>query len=348
MSDDLVQDAEDGTVGAPAEAVARERLLDQDEIDALTGFQAAAPAAPEGGWRAMAGGGPPRPEPLPILQIAFTTLAERLSKQMRGFLGRDVEVTASIPRPDRYGSAVEDIVLPTCIATFRAQAWDGGGMIVIGPDFTRIVLDCLMGAAAEAGDGGPAVRPLTAIEVAILTRLAASILAEAESAFDDLAPTPFELARVETDPRLCGIARPGDSVLVTTFRFDVEGRPGAIDWILPWATMEPVRGLLRESFPGIKLGRDAYWASHLATQAGRSETAADVVLHEMRVPLRRVMGFGIGDTLMFDRKPTDPVEVRCGRLTLTRGRVGHVDGRIAVRVTEPLRPLGARGGQAPR
>ena len=40
---------------------------------------------------------------------------------------------------------------------------------------------------------------------------------------------------------------------------------------------------------------------------------------------------------MFDAKPTDLITVRCGEWALTQGRIGRVDGSIAVQVTRPLR-----------
>jgi flagellar motor switch protein FliM len=57
------------------------------------------------------------------------------------------------------------------------------------------------------------------------------------------------------------------------------------------------------------------------------------------MPLGRVLDLAVGDTLMFEMKPTDLVEVRCGGVSLARGRIGRVEGRIAVQVVEALRPV---------
>ena len=61
------------------------------------------------------------------------------------------------------------------------------------------------------------------------------------------------------------------------------------------------------------------------------------MLHETRMPLKRVMKLEIGDTLMFDARPDSTVSLRCGDFIVTEGRIGRVDDKIAVQVVSPLR-----------
>jgi len=62
------------------------------------------------------------------------------------------------------------------------------------------------------------------------------------------------------------------------------------------------------------------------------------VLYETQLPLRRMMKLDVGDTLMLELKPDAQVKLRCGDVTLTEGRMGKVGDRVAVRVSQPLRP----------
>jgi flagellar motor switch protein FliM len=50
-----------------------------------------------------------------------------------------------------------------------------------------------------------------------------------------------------------------------------------------------------------------------------------------------MMSLEVGDTLMLELKPDALVNVRCGDITLSEGRMGRVGDRVAVRVSKPLR-----------
>ena len=63
----------------------------------------------------------------------------------------------------------------------------------------------------------------------------------------------------------------------------------------------------------------------------------EAVLHEMMLPLKKVLSLKVGDTLMFDTKPSDLIAIRCGDWALTQGRIGRIDDNIAVQLTRPLR-----------
>ena len=107
--------------------------------------------------------------------------------------------------------------------------------------------------------------------------------------------------------------------------------------ILLVATIEPIRDLLLQSFMGEKLGRDHIWEGHLATELWQAELEVEAVLHEMRAPLKQVLALQVGDTLMFDARPNELVTLRCGDWTLTQGRVGRIDDKIAIQLARPLR-----------
>jgi flagellar motor switch protein FliM len=120
-------------------------------------------------------------------------------------------------------------------------------------------------------------------------------------------------------------------------RIDMEDRGGAIELLLPYATIEPIRDVLLQMFMGEKFGRDPTWEGHLATEIGLAEIAVDAVLYEARLPLKKMMELDVGDTLMLDLKADALVIVRCGNVTLTEGRMGRVGDRVAVRIAKPLR-----------
>jgi flagellar motor switch protein FliM len=142
---------------------------------------------------------------------------------------------------------------------------------------------------------------------------------------------------VETNPRFAAISRAANAAILVRLRIDMEDRGGHIELLLPYATIEPIRAVLLQMFMGEKFGRDPIWEGHLATEIGRAEIEVDAVLYEANLPLRRMMSLEVGDTLMLELKPDALVDVRCGDITLTEGRMGRVGDRVAVRVSKSLR-----------
>ena len=89
---------------------------------------------------------------------------------------------------------------------------------------------------------------------------------------------------------------------------------------------------------GEKFGRDPIWEGHLATEIYEADVQLEAVLHEFDLPLSRVLGLSPGETIMFDKSPTEPVRLRCGEVELTEGVMGHIGNHVSVRVSRPLTP----------
>lgn len=314
-----------------------DRLMSQDEIDAMLGFSAGDDNAARNGIQAIVDSGSVAYERLPMLEIIFERMVRLLSTSLRNFFTDNVEVTLESIRSVRFGDYINSIPLPSMLSVFKCREWDNFGLITIDSSLIYSVLDTMFG--GKRGQPAPRVdgRPFTSIEINLLKRVIALILADAEAAFQPLSPVTFTVDRIESNPRFVSISRPANAAIRVELRFDMEGRGGCLQLILPYATIEPIRELLLESFMGEKLGRDAIWENHLATEVWQADVPVTCVLHEAKMPLKRVMKLEIGDTLMFDARPDSVVSLRCGDFVVSEGRIGRVDDKIAVQVVSPLR-----------
>jgi flagellar motor switch protein FliM len=315
-----------------------DRLLSQDEIDSMLGFSVGEMGAGgRAGIRAIVDSGTVSYERLPMLEIIFERMVRHLSTSLRNFFNDNVEVTLDAIRSVRFGDYVNSIPLPAMIAVFKAEEWDNFGLVTVESTLTYAVLDTMLGGRR----GGPQVRhdgrPFTTIEMNLLKRMVGVVLTDAETAFRPLSAVTFKVDRIETNPRFAMISRPANAAIRVDLRLDMEGRGGALQVLMPYATIEPVRDLLLESFMGEKIGRDPIWENHLATEIYQAKVPVEAVLHQEMMPLSRIMSLDIGDTLIFDAKPDRFVTLRCGDFGVTEGRVGRVDDKIAVQTVAALR-----------
>ncbi len=314
-----------------------DRLMSQEEIDTMLGFSSGDDGASRNGIQAIVDSGSVAYERLPMLEIIFERLVRLLSTSLRNFFTDNVEVTLESIRSVRFGDYVNSISQPALLSVFKAEEWDNFGLITIESALIYSVLDAMFG--GKRGQPAPRIdgRPFTTIEIRMVQRVIELVLSDAEAAFKPLSPVHFTVDRVESNPRFVSISRPANAAIRVELKFDMEGRGGALHLLLPYATIEPIRELLLESFMGEKLGRDPTWENHLATEVWQADVDVTCVLHETRMPLKRVMKLEIGDTLMFDARPDATVSLRCGDFIVTEGRIGRVDDKIAVQVVSPLR-----------
>jgi flagellar motor switch protein FliM len=329
---------EDGSQFVQAAKGGAERILNQEEIDSLLGFNIAEISLNENsGIRAIIDSAMVSYERLPMLEIVFDRLVRLMTTSLRNFTSDNVEVSLDRITSVRFGDYLNSIPLPAILSVFRAEEWDNFGLFTVDSGLIYSIIDVLLGGRRGQTAVRIEGRPYTTIEIGLVKRMIEVVLGDAEQAFRPLSPVRFTIDRLETNPRFAAITRPANAAILVRLRIDMEDRGGTIELMLPYATIEPIREVLLQMFMGEKFGRDPIWEGHLATEIGQAEIAVEAVLYEAELPLRQLMALEVGDTLALDLKADACVTVRCGSVALTEGRMGRVGDRVAVRVTKPLR-----------
>ena len=327
-----------------------ERILNQDEIDSLLGFDMSSEdEADRSGIRAIINSALVSYERLPMLEIVFDRLVRLMTTSLRNFTSDNVEVSLDNISSIRFGDYLNSIPLPAILAVFRAEELDNFGLLTVDSNLIYSIVDVLLGGRRGTAALRIEGRPYTTIERVLVQRMVEVILNDAAAAFEPLTPVHFNLDRLETNPRFAAIARPANAAILVKLRIDMEDRGGRVELLLPYATLEPIRKLLLQQFMGEKFGRDNIWEGHLATELWGTQVEVRAVLDEQHVPLSTILNLEVGQTLMLNATPDSDVNVRCGSIPLTKGRMGRRGSNIAVRVTAPLTPAAARaisGGPA--
>ncbi|MBL8555560.1 MAG: flagellar motor switch protein FliM [Phenylobacterium sp.] len=329
----------DWAAAAAAEANSSERILNQDEIDSLLGFDLSEDEIAERtGIRAIINSALVSYERLPMLEIVFDRLVRLMTTSLRNFTSDNVEVSLDNISSIRFGDYLNSIPLPAILSVFRAEELNNYGLLTVDSNLIYSIVDVLLGGRRGTAAMRIEGRPYTTIERVLVQRMVEVVLADAQEAFEPLTPVHFTLDRLETNPRFAAIARPANAAILVKLRIDMEDRGGRIELLLPYATLEPIRKMLLQQFMGEKFGRDNIWESHLATELWTTQTEVRAVLDEQQISLKKVLAFKVGDTLMLNATPDSLIELKAGAIPLTRGRMGRRNAHIAVRVEAPLSP----------
>lgn len=326
-------DDDDGEVGSA-------RVLNQDEIDSLLGFdEAGAGEADTSGIHAIVNSALVSYERLPMLEVVFDRLVRMMSTSLRNFTSDNVEVSLDNITSIRFGDYLNSIPLPAMLSVFKAEEWDNFGLLVVDSALIYSIVDVLLGGRRGTAAMRIEGRPYTTIERNLVERMVNVVLSDLSAAFDPLSPVTFRFDRLETNPRFATIARPANAAVLARLRIDMEDRGGRLELMLPYATLEPVRELLLQMFMGEKFGRDSIWETHLANELWNTDVELEAVLDEIVMPLNDVLNLKPGSRILLNAMPTSTIDMRCGNVSLFSGKMGRKSGNIAVRISNRLRKM---------
>lgn len=313
------------------------RVLNQDEIDSLLGFDDGSGAGDQSGIQAIINSSMVAYERLPMLEVVFDRLVRMMSTSLRNFTSDNVEVSLDNILSLRFGDYLNSIPLPAMLGVFKAEEWDNYGLLTVDSALIYSIVDVLLGGRRGTAAMRIEGRPYTTIERNLVERMIHVVLGDLSAAFDPLSPVTFRFERLETNPRFATIARHANAAIVAKLRIDMEDRGGRLELLIPYATLEPVRELLLQMFMGEKFGRDSIWENHLANELWQTHVNLLAVLDEQVMALGDVINLEVGNRLVLNTSPTSPVEVRCGDVPLFKGLMGRKGDRIAIQVRDRAR-----------
>ncbi|MHB1207634.1 MAG: flagellar motor switch protein FliM [Rhodospirillaceae bacterium] len=314
------------------------RVLNQDEIDSLLGFdEAGDEGSDRAGIQAILNSALVSYERLPMLEVVFDRLVRMMTTSLRNFTSDNVEVSLDDILSQRFGDYLNSIPLPAMLTVFKAEEWDNFGLMTVDSSMIYSIVDVLLGGRRGTAAMRVEGRPYTTIERTLVERMIHVVLADLSAAFDPLSPVTFRFDRLETNPRFATISQPSNAAIVARLRIDMEDRGGRLEILIPFATLEPVRELLLQMFMGEKFGRDSIWETHLAEEMWFTEVGLEAVLDTQIMPLSRVLDMKVGSKFLLNANPDSPVILRCGDQPMFVGKMGRRGANIAIRVDQRRR-----------
>ena len=190
--DDLAAEWEsmvDGGGGAAAPAREATRVLNQDEIDSLLGFDESGDEGSErAGIQAILSSALVSYERLPMLEVVFDRLVRLMSTSLRNFTSDNVEVSLDNIASIRFGDYLNSIPLPAMLSVFKAEEWDNYGLITVDSSLIYSIVDVLLGGRRGTAAMRIEGRPYTTIERSLVERMVHVMLGDLSAAFEPLSP----------------------------------------------------------------------------------------------------------------------------------------------------------------
>ena len=182
-----------------------------------------------------------------------------------------------------------------------------GALIVFDPKLSFSLIEIMLGASIEL-DSLELDRKLTTIELLILKSLILDACKDLDKAFSQLLEIQTSLVKLENNPRLVSIVEPEAEVIVGTFLVEVGELSGEINLVFPFATLEPLRELLKE-FLNLSTARQSTWHDVLHEEVLDLPTVITAQSGTLSLSVSQLMNIKEGDILNVDYDPNSPLKI---------------------------------------
>ena len=274
---------------------------------------------------------------------AIDMINERFIRQFR--LGM-LEVLRTSPRVNparvqimRFGDYLQTLRAPLSVNVMRASPLRGNCLVVIEPTVVFSSLDSFFGGFGRGVGQLPPGRMFTPTETRIIKIILNVFIKSIKDAWAPIYALDFEHVSSEINPQFAQIADENDLIILS--RFDAEATEkgkGFVDLVYPYASLKPIRDLLRSR---VQTGdgneaSDKKWHGELEAAVSDSSLEIQVLLGHLTIPLSQLETLSEGDVLYF-KKP-DLARAYISDIPAFDVDVGTVGSHIAAKIESAVDP----------
>jgi flagellar motor switch protein FliM len=265
---------------------------------------------------------------LPLLEEISKNFAARAGAALSGLLGRDASMQFDSLESLKSGDLQASLPVPATLAVVRMKPLPGLAFVSVEPALLLTLLDGFFG-----GTGRPNADPQAAVAPAaqrFLALMLRSFAADLATAWQPVSPMELELVKQETNPRLVQLGGASESVVVARFSVEFAARSGRIDWLMPDATLSPIREALSGDGTPAPARKQEAWGPTLTNALQDAQLDTRAVLAEAQISLRELVRLSPGDIIPIEAP--QQVTLLAGDIPLYRGRFGISQGRNALKI----------------
>ncbi len=258
-----------------------------------------------------------------------------------------LEVLRTTPRVNptrvqimKFGDYVGMLKPPLSVNTIRINPMRGNSVIMIDPNVVFSSLDSFFGGFGKGVSDLPPGRLFTATETRIIHIILEVFFRSLKEAWGPVLEIECEQVSSEINPQFAQIADENDLIVLSRFEAEAtaSGGRGFIDLVYPYATLKPMRDLLRNrvaSGDGNEES-DKIWREDLAVAVGDSELDVRVVMGQIKTTLHHLQTMKEGDMLFF-KKP-ELAHFMANGVPSFGVNIGTRGSNVAVRIEKQLIP----------
>jgi len=262
-----------------------------------------------------------------ILDVFCRSYATSLTNQLQ----RTFSITRTALETFEFQKFMADKNQPGAIGILDMTPLKHGALVIIDPQLSFSIIEIMLGAASDL-ESPQLDRKLTTIELTILKTILTDACRDLNKAFSQLLDLNSSLIKLENNARLVSIVEPEAEVIVGTLMVKVGQYSGEIHLVFPYATLEPLRDLLRELL-NISTTTRGTWQDVLEDEVQAIPAGITAQSGIITLSIQQILDIQVGDILDLDYDPSSPLKVLVEQKAKFSAIPGTHNGKKAISLT---------------
>ncbi|MBA2115671.1 flagellar motor switch protein FliM [Bremerella alba] len=266
------------------------------------------------------------------LQSMHEGFSRNFGAALSALLRSIVEVKLTSVDQLTYSEFVFSLENPSCFNLLVAEPLEGNLILDINPSILYPIIDRLLGGGKESTPASR--RPLTEIELTLVSRISDLFLIELKDAWENVLPLDLRVVRVESNPQLVQIVPPNEVVVLVSFELAIGDVRGMINLCIPFNSIERISNKLTANTWFAYGSSEATPESKatLGVHLDKAQVALDVILAETKITMEELLDLRVGDVITTEKDSRTPLQVNVNGTPTFQAFAGAFKGRKAIQI----------------
>src|SRR5688572_6108974 len=275
-------------------------------------------------------------EQMRSLQTMHEAFGRNFGAALSALLRSIVELKLTSVDQLTYSEFVFSLENPTCFNLINAAPLEGQLILDINLSLLFPIIDRLLGGGSDSTP--PARRPLTEIELRLVSRITDLFCKEIKQAWESVLELNLSVDHVESNPQLVQIVPPNEVVVLISFELTIGDARGMMNLCIPFNSIERISAQL-SSNSWVSYGKKSATPENIRRISGQLAGAVvEVVvdLAETNISTSDLIGLRVGDIITTEKDIERPLVVSIEGRPKFHARPGAFKGRKAIQVLGPI------------
>jgi flagellar motor switch protein FliM len=275
-------------------------------------------------------------EQMRSLQTMHEAFGRNFGAALSALLRTIVELKLTSVDQLTYSEFVFSLENPTCFNLINAAPLEGQLILDINLSLLFPIIDRLLGGGSDATP--PARRPLTEIELRLVSRITDLFCKEMKQAWESVLDLTLSVDHVESNPQLVQIVPPNEVVVLISFELTIGDARGMMNLCIPFNSIERISAQL-SSNSWVSYGKKSATPENIrriSNQLTGAVVEVVVDLAETNISTSDLIGLRVGDIIATEKDVERPLVVSVEGRPKFHAKPGAFKGRKAIQVIGPI------------
>ncbi|MFT4518759.1 MAG: flagellar motor switch protein FliM [Halioglobus sp.] len=270
---------------------------------------------------------------MPALKKINEEQSLALAEGIRALYGISAQVEAKDTQLLRLDQAIAGISAPSGINLVKIAPLNGISFVVLPGELLSLFVDKYFGGSQSGTSVASSRASLTPTEMRINEVLASKFLETLADAWQEKVQLTPELQSFESKPTYLQASTPDELALLFSFAIEIGDWSSAIDWMVPYTSIEPLRLKLGNSNTvGKALQKNSDWEEHFRKELQFVDLEVSGSFMSGPVTIAEVLNLRPGSIVPL-KTPTE-VTVSIENQEFSHGEHGSFNGKKSIKIME--------------